>query len=119
MPSAKEHLWQANHNEECYDLLITSEFLDWAVSCIFYSALHYIDAYLANQDYHPQTHDKRTSLVARERVLKKIYREYRWLKDESEGARYRVKRFKQNEVEDLKNEPFERIKGYILNFFPS
>jgi hypothetical protein len=49
MPADLEHLHRAEHNEESYLSfdLITTPYLDWVVNGIFYSALHYIESYLA------------------------------------------------------------------------
>jgi hypothetical protein len=117
MPAENLHLAQAQKNERFYSTfdLSTTEFLDWAVITLFYSSLHYIDAYLAKaQNYHPLTHSKRTPLVAREFRLKVIYSDYRKLKDESEAARYQIKKFKLEEVGNLEKGQFERIKHHLL-----
>lgn len=118
MASKDAHLWQANHNETFYSQLLTTEFLDWAVTAIFYSGLHYVDAYLATKNgdpkyAHPPTHEVRTPLVARESNLRRIFPQYERLKNKSEAARYRVKRFTQAEVEGLKQTEFEVIKSHI------
>lgn len=117
MPAENIHLAQAGKNERFYKTfdLATTEFLDWAVTGLFYSALHYIDAYLARvKDYHPPEHKPRTRLVATEAKLGIIYEDYRRLKDQSEAARYRVKKFKRKEVEDLESKRFKRVKHHLL-----
>lgn len=116
MPAENIHLAQAGKNERFYKTfdLATTEFLDWAVTGLFYSALHYIDAYLAIKNYHPSKHEFRTPLVGREAKLRIIFRDYRRLKDESEAARYRVKKFKRKEVEDLESKRFKRVKHHLL-----
>lgn len=118
MASKDAHLWQANHNERLCSQLLTTEFLGWAVTAIFYSGLHYVDGYLATKSTdpkfsHPDTHEVRTSLVARESNLRPIWPHYRRLKDKSEAARYRVKRFTQAEVKGLKENEFELIRSHI------
>lgn len=121
MASKDAHLKQAAHNESLYSQLVDTQFLDWAVTAIFYSGLHYVDGYLATKSLgpkhaHPPTHDVRTPLVARESNLKHIYSNYRRLKDESEAARYRVKYFIKGDVEAIKENGFETIKSYLLKF---
>lgn len=45
MPSENQHLIQARHNEDCVQYLINaSRFNDWAVTGIFYAAVHYVEA---------------------------------------------------------------------------
>jgi len=116
MSSKEDHLWQADHNESLYSQLFATEFLDWAVTGIFYSGLHYVDAYLATKDIHPSTHAVRTPLVESESNLRRIYAQYRRLKDKSEAARYRVKHFTQTEVERLKENEFEIVKSHISSY---
>jgi len=114
MPSKDAHLWQAKHNETLFSQLLTTEFLDWAVTAIFYSALHHVDAYLATKDIHPSFHYKgRDRWVATESNLRHIWNQYRWLKEKSEAARYDVKHFTQSEVNHLKQSEFEIIKSHI------
>jgi len=119
MAAKGAHVRQAEHNETFYSQLLTTEFLDWAVTAIFYSALHYVDGYLATKNInpkfaHPPTHEVRTPLVGRESNLRHIWPQYRRLKDKSEAARYRIKHFTQGEVEGLKENEFEVIKSHIL-----
>lgn len=117
MASKDAHLWQAAHNETLYSQLLTTEFLDWAVTAIFYSALHYIDAYLATKDIHPSRHYKgRTPLVSRESNIKDIYGKYERLKNKSEAARYDVKHFTQAEVKGLKENEFKLIRSHISTY---
>ena len=51
MPDRDSHLQQAQKNERFHQQfdLDTTEFHDWVITSLFYSALHYIDAYLATQ----------------------------------------------------------------------
>ena len=72
------------------------QFLDWAVTALFFSALHYVDAYLAtlgSVGVHPRTHAIRTSLVAKDAVLSSVRVEYEHLKTRSQDARYDLARF--------------------------
>ena len=119
MPSKEQHVEQASKNERFYNSfdLDKTEFLDWAVTALFYSLLHYVDAYLAVKGvkgYHPKSHANRTPLVSMESNLKQIYSKYRRLKDESELARYQIKVFKLPEVRQLKQCKFDPAKNYIL-----
>ena len=48
MADKDEHLKQAHHNEEFLEYLREniSIYADWYTICIYYTALHYIEAYL-------------------------------------------------------------------------
>ena len=59
--------------------------IDWAVTILFYSALHYIDAFLAGKNMHPLNHDQRDEEVERNGSISNIYNDYRRLKDMSRG----------------------------------
>jgi hypothetical protein len=73
--------------------------MDWAVTGIFYAALHYIEVFLATQSVHSPAHCSRETLFRRFPQLNPIYSEYRTLKDDSEGARYRLEAFTAHEVQ--------------------
>ena len=112
MPPKEEHLRQAAHNREFYDAISPSQFTDWSVTALFYAALHNIDAYLAENDYHPRTHEKRFMLVNTLHNLRVIADEYMVLRDESEAARYDITHFTRDEVQTLEV-MYERIRIHI------
>jgi hypothetical protein len=122
MACKDDHIKQASHNEKFYNQLIDTKFLDWGVTALFYSGLHYVDCYLStvknldNKHAHPPTHEVRTPIVAKESNLRHIFPHYRRLKDQSEAARYRVKSFNRTQVEALKENDFETIKSHISNY---
>src|SRR5437762_2448334 len=45
MPGTQDHLDQAQHNEQFFAKIDPSVNGDWAVTVLFYAALHYVDAY--------------------------------------------------------------------------
>jgi len=106
MPSEGDHLAQAHDNEVFTDFLVRhneSRFLGWAVTSIFYAAVHYGRAFLQKQNgpaitSHPgfETHFLRFTRDA------SLYNLYRRLKDESERARYDCARYNSAEVDELK-----------------
>ena len=49
MPQPTEHIAQAEKNERLYDSLLGTEFNDWAITGLFYAALHYVDAYIVSR----------------------------------------------------------------------
>lgn len=90
MPSKEEHRNQANHNRQFWQAhdLTTSQFLDWVVTGIFYEAVHWVEAYLADRGDHPTTHGQRTTSISQYADLDAITVDYDILKTESENARY-------------------------------
>lgn len=88
MPSRDDHLNQAQHNLEFSESLDPASYPDWLATGLFYTALHYIDAFLAIKGIHPGKHDVRDNLVGKVRELRPLYNHYRALKDSSRTARY-------------------------------
>ena len=87
--SVEDYLAQAEHNQKVADTLAqgASVSLQWAVTCIFYAGLHYVNAYLHYlKGRTPQTHAERDHYVSKQMRL--VYKEYRSLKTMSERARY-------------------------------
>ena len=106
MPSEDEHLAQARANEEFADFLLAHDddrYLGWAVTSVFYAAVHYGRAFLRAKGgpaitSHPgfETHFVR---LARDQSL---YNLYRRLKDESERARYDCASYTKTDIDELK-----------------
>lgn len=112
---------QAEHNEKFvnhFDINSTI-FLDWVVTGIFYSALHYIDGYLATKNLHLKGHIARDNYVYKVSDLRQIYGHYRTLKDDSEDARYDVRGFQSQEVNQLIANEFNTIKNHIIDLLKS
>lgn len=88
MPAKDDHVDQAKHNFDFFQSLDKETYSDWAVTVLFYTALHYIDAFLATQSIHPGSHDIRDKYVNRVSQLKPLYPSYSFLKNHSRNARY-------------------------------
>ena len=114
MPSKDEHLQKARHNEDFFESfdLISTPYLDWVITAIFYTSLHYLDAFLATQGIHPGSHSRRDTEV-RLFLGTSSYLDYRALKDDSQDARYRTRRFSAEEVEKGIKPTFQRIKWVL------
>lgn len=80
---------------------------------MFYTALHYVEAYLATKRIHSGSHPIRDSNINRDSVLRAIYPDYRDLKDESRTARYDVVKFSEQDVKDMQKN-LETIKKVIV-----
>lgn len=93
MPAAHEHLARARENEALADELSREAQpagVDWAIALLFYSSLHYIDAFLAGKHKHPRSHEERNYEVENNGTLADIYAPYRKLEDMSRAARYDI-----------------------------
>ncbi len=74
MATRAQHEQQARQNLGLHEHLAGLEaHLDWAVTALFYSALHYIDAFLLPID--PRSHRHRNEIISRHPQLATIYRQ--------------------------------------------
>lgn len=113
MPDRAEHRTRAEHNEFLVQNL-DNPFFDWKVTGLFYSALHYVDAYLAVRNIHPPTHAVRLGHTRTDPKLQPVSRDYRELLNESRTARYEPRTiFNQRDVNSAQLK-FDTIKRAIL-----
>lgn len=113
-----EHISQAEHNEALFEHLNT--FLpshgDWQVTLLFYTTLHYVDAWLHQvrppTGIHPGGHRERARYVATY-LGAPMARDYLRLQQRSENARYDGNRFTTAEVAILYAGEFDRIRVHI------
>jgi len=120
MPARDDHLDQARHNEQFYAVVDKSAFKDWAITVLFYTGLHYIDAFLAQRaNLHPPVHKIRDNMVTRVAELRPIAPDYFALKNGSFNARYMPPtRFTEKNVADLETTHLARIKAEIGRYVP-
>ena len=115
MPTEKQHLQQAAHNEKFfYDYdLVNSPYIDWSVVVLFYAALHYVEAFFAKQSpaIHCTRHPERDREV--NRLLSPLYADYRDLKNDSVEARYKMKKFSADDVIRHVVPSFDSIKNHL------
>jgi uncharacterized protein (UPF0332 family) len=111
MPSEKDHLQKAERNSRFFEHLIANcpEYLEWIVVAIFYTALHYVDAFLATKGVHPGDHAMRDLQV--KTYLRQHYPIYRALKNDSVDARYDTLSFNDSDVRKNKDRLADIIKG--------
>ena len=120
MPTKDEHLRQARHNEQyllTFDLA-TSLYLDWAITAIFYTALHYLRSLMSRLLFtNVSGYGDMDKAFDRLSLLKRnpaIYADYRQLKDDSWAARYNMWRPTVAEVVDLKDNELQRIRNFVV-----
>lgn len=92
MSIADDHIERAEKNEAFALALNPADHfqVDWAVTALFYAAVHYIDAYLLSHELaRPRTHVKRDGRIRDLSDLVAIWPDYRRLKDMSLAAEVR------------------------------
>jgi hypothetical protein len=91
---------------------------DWYVTIMFYAALHRVQALLHHRGYDDtqcDLHTKTRDLLRNDVVLRletDLRNHYRDLSDDSRAARYRLGRFSQVQVSDLR-ERYENLKQRV------
>ena len=117
MPTLNQHLSQAESNERFAESIVTlpTRFPNWEVIALFYSALHYADAFLATQDIHPRSHDSRIGSV---KLYIGAWEDYQHLYRLSLAARYNMASLTPAVSEAAKVGAFRRVKEEILALLP-
>lgn len=119
MPDVNTHLRVARNNEDfSRDLISENRYLDWAVTGIFYSAIHYVEAYLATQAIHSASHRGRDTEIYSDTNLRHIYDEISDLKNDSTQTRYQGYVFSQSEILSRIRPCLERVKSHIQSLLP-
>ena len=116
MPNKNNHLVIAKDNEVFSNFLISeSRFMEWAVTGFFYSAIHYIEAYMATQSIHSGSHRVRDTGVHLDPKLSAIYDDYNDLKNDSIQSRYHGHKFPLGEINQEIRPAFEKVKACVLS----
>lgn len=115
MPSTDEHLKQAKHNEDFVGIfdLQSSPYLDWVLTSIFYSAIHYVEAVLAINGRHPISHLQRNTFIDLYINNSNVYDDHRDLMEDSRDARYRCITVSETAINESKLK-LENIKKHLF-----
>jgi hypothetical protein len=123
MATPSEHRFKALHNEELLDVhkLAEGRFAGWAITVLFYSALHWMRALAAQEGSQIKRYSRNDSeKVALEQVP--VFRQspqpfewYRFLKDASRDARYEMTQYSSADFLDLKRGFFDPFKSFIIS----
>jgi hypothetical protein len=117
-PTASDHVGKADENKK-FGLGMNATHptsAGWALTALFYSALHYTEAYFFNSSVSLQNHVKRNNAIKFDPKLKIIFPHYKYLFDYSFNARYRLNRYGKADVDKAKPslDAVERhIKGLL------
>jgi len=119
VPRPDEHLTKAENNEKLARATNRVPFAgcaEWAISMLFYAALHRIQAYLSAKGSRPLSHQDRDREIESNGSLSAIYGDYRRLKDMSRAARYEMPNYVQEDfakaaarLEKIKNHMSEKM----------
>lgn len=112
MPTVKQHYSKALYNEKFFED-IKHEYQDWAITGIFYSAIHLVEAFLAIKDIHVEDHKERARHLSLIKELKPLFGYYRALYDYSVNARYKLHNFTVDSISDSYKQFFLPIKEEI------
>jgi hypothetical protein len=124
MATPAEHRSKALKNERLIQTyrLAESEFVEWAVSVLFYAALHWMRALSAQEGFEIRGYTKGldSERVALQRVpiFMQAGQEFGWyrtLKDKSQDARYEMKSYSATDFRDLQRNYYDPFKHFILS----
>ncbi len=123
------HLATAQRNESfflSFDL-VSTPYLDWAVTALFYAALHYVEAYLGQHNgligrqvpspaggHHATGHRERFQKIESDAFLSVVQADYRQLYDRSIDARYNLSAATATDVLALFQNQYRSVKEHIL-----
>ena len=111
------HLSKALHNEEFFKSfdLDKTKYRDWVIVGIFYTAIHYYEAYFSDSNKHSRTHDIADDWIAEDPKISDTYGDYRELKESRWYASYWSKIFTAQEIRDIILPKLYNIKKSILS----
>ena len=115
----QRHLRQAQHSSNVALALSRGQSpisCQWAVVCLFYAGIHYVNAYLSTRGSEiPEDHGTRVGLVHRH--MRGTLKQFKSLKFESERARYKMKYYQKRHVEGLQKK-LDDIRDFVLRKLP-
>jgi HEPN domain len=100
MPSQAEHFYKAVNNKLFADAITpsTPTATGWALTALFYSALHYVEAFNAKHNCHFSKHEDLNKDIARNPQLAPIFDDYKDLSELSWNARYQAVKYGKDKV---------------------
>jgi len=103
-PAPSDHVRKADENKSFgYGMIATHPTsAGWALTAMFYSALHYAEAYFLKTSKRVDNHGERSDAIKFDRNLSGIYGQYMHLFDYGFNARYRLKIYGKSDVEKAK-----------------
>ncbi len=113
MPTVQEYLNKAERNERLSNFLasLPDRYTEWEITTLFYSALHYVNAFLELRGLEAPHHFARYKLVA---SLTNFARQYENLSQKSMNARYKMDEFTPQELDSVRTDEFVVVKEGVL-----
>ncbi len=115
MPQKDEHVNWAIHDRDFWTSidLDNSSFTDWAVTGMFYEAVHWVEAFLDTKGCGSRTHSTRDlNMLKWASAFGVIQADYTTLKQDSQKGRYDCHKHTANEIKQL-IPLVDNIKGHI------
>jgi hypothetical protein len=103
-PTPRDHVGKADENKK-FGLGMNATHptsAGWALTALFYSALHYTEAYFFYTSVKRDNHVDRNNAIKFDPKLKAIYSHYKHLFDYSLNARYRLNVYGKSDVDKAK-----------------
>lgn len=114
MASAAQHLDQARHNEQFAQELLGAnpvEYPDWAVTAVFYAALHYVNHFFVRTTgWAPDNHFVRSTSLSRCAETRVIQFAFETLRNRCNECRYLCVPIAPREVKELLKNQLDDIK---------
>lgn len=108
-PTRQQHIDQANANEQLSHRLQSTD-PEWALTTLFYAAVHWMSAYLGDIGLYPTTHALRRIDINRRPELARVRRRYFFLQAKSVAARYDCVPFSAQDVARIRAVHFVPLK---------
>jgi hypothetical protein len=122
MPSTDEHIAKAKMLEEfAADVKgLSGQPRDWCAVLLHYSAIHWVEAYLAHLDpkCHPRGHEARQTQMNKYPEFSNIWPQYRFLKDSSSSVRYKCQALISDPQLEFIQKSYDELKSYLLSKLP-
>lgn len=116
MPDERQHLKKAERNEtfaESLDLSIPPN-AEWAITALFYAAVHLVEAYMAKVlSAHSADHKQRKQFMSCDRTMKNCFPEYRHLETLSRTCRYDAQPMNARDYTSNARPVFQKLKTKI------
>ena len=110
----REHILEAAANYQRYQRLLDGGDPDWALTLLFYSAVHLVQACAEQEATRPGSppapanHGERLDYVANR--LARVFTAYRTLQEASEDARYDLVKRTEDEVRRFHDNEYRRLR---------
>ena len=119
MASREQHLRKAERNENLYRDLCRlehtePEYTEWEVVALFYSLLHYVEAYrVVRERQNSDNHSDRNRFIWESADLREIWHAYSYIYRLSMTARYEVVPFSAEEVRHIEINQYAAIRQHV------